>query len=186
MAHPRLHPLPLYFLSDFCRRNQMSLAWLLDCMDPDGRESIPQGTAAEIELMSKGEVPIACWPRLRKIVLAGEAAVATKEKGRPPHDPTHPVYAYLRVAGGTLASLGAEVQRPPLDHQRITHYVRGRRAIPLSLAREFQKVSKGRIPWRCWALVRDEKNGVFFTYGKRVKRDQVRTLQKQLKQPVSS
>lgn len=161
----------------------MSLPWLLDCMDPAGKESIPHGTAAEIEFMSKGEVPIACWPRLRKIMLGAE--VVAKE-GRPPADPGHPVYAYLRATGGTLASLGAEVQKPPLDHQRITHYVRGRRAIPLALAREFQKVSKGRIPWRCWALVRDEKNGVFFTYGKRVKREQVRTLQRQLKQPVSS
>lgn len=190
-----MHPLALFFLRDFCRRNDWDVDWLLSCMDPDGGEWMPEGTALEIEELSSGEVPLKSWPRvipeprLSAGLLPGEeppmlprAAAATKARprpadkareGRPPNNPDFPMYAYLRKHKMSAVEFG---KKEEVAHQRISYYANGLRAITKELADRWERITGGEVPWTCWPIVHSQATGQYWSLGKKVTPEQVRAV----------
>lgn len=194
-----MHPFVLFFLRDFCRRNGWDLDWLLACMDEDGNEWMPEGTALEIEELSSGEVPLKCWPRilpeprLTAGLLPGEeppmsprAAAAAKAKppkttkpreGRPPKNPGFPLYAWFREKNRNAIEFGEE---QGIAHQRISYYVNGLRAIPRELADKWERVTDGAVSWKAWPIVHNQKTGRYWSHGEEVHASVVREVRHKL------
>jgi hypothetical protein len=165
-----MHPLCLFFLKDFCRRNDWNVDWLLDCMSEDGNEWMPESTALEIEELSSGEVPLSSWPRVlpeRRLsagLIPGQeppmspraaAAARTRDvpkprEGRPPKNPDFPLYRWFAKKKTNSDAFG---KAESISHQRISYWVNGRSPIPRELADRWERVTAGEVPWTCWPLV---------------------------------
>jgi hypothetical protein len=173
------HPLDAYLFLDFCQRNELDPAEVEDWQDPNGEGWMPEGLAAEMEQVSDGAIPRSCWPRLRPEQRLKELRkappvpkVATKPQplpeGRQPNRPDFPLRVWLRKRRPPR-NVHAFSKEENIAHQRISFYENGLRAITMELAKRWERLSDGAVPWTCWPLVRRPgPPRQFWSYGKPV------------------